>query len=237
MSSHDKIVYKITIIDTNGNDASSNLNVQPQSLFGSSRPKRDVVARPLNECPSFGFFDYTFVESKCGPDTDLRNYILRCRLSDSITHNLRDQCAPDELCVEGFSSHPNAVGGSNEMAYCVSRSAFTPLGQNGHVEEQGAIGTSSGGSIGQASSALELVLTNTASTSPLRASQLQIAAQSVKQIFNAKSYSTLDGGFSSCENCATLRLQPVPSRTQEFDIKIVLWPGTTGTLLFGLLSL
>ena len=67
--------------------------------------------------------------------------------------------------------------------------------------------------------------------SAVTADSIQISAQSVHEIFGATSYMTLEGGLTACVQCASVALQPVPARTQSFDIKIVLPPGVTAVLV------
>ncbi|MCJ1371982.1 hypothetical protein MMC20_003203 [Loxospora ochrophaea] len=54
------------------------------------------------------------------------------------------------------------------------------------------------------------------SISSVKAVSMQITAQSVKELFGAISYTTVDGGLSRCTGCSSLVQNPSPKMAQHF---------------------
>ena len=65
------------------------------------------------------------------------------------------------------------------------------------------------------------------SISSVKAVSMQITAQSVKELFGAISYTTVDGGLSRCTGCSSLVQNPSPKMAQHFVFDIVLASGIT----------
>ena len=64
------------------------------------------------------------------------------------------------------------------------------------------------------------------------AAKMTMQAQSVREIFGARSYTTLDGGLASCTNCERVGMYPVPKGTQHWLIDVVLPVGVTAARLY-----
>ena len=73
-------------------------------------------------------------------------------------------------------------------------------------------------------SEMQVLLTDSAGTSTVKASDLSMEAQMEKTVYNTHIWGTLPGGVMSCTNCARASLPRIPARTQRVHLNVGLPP-------------
>ena len=174
----------------------------------------------------------------------MQAYFVYCASHEGLVAPFYGECLETEICVEGRSSYdadydydPNY----HSTAYCQSTSNFVKIAQTelDKMEEVAALAASVGNQVQKhgVHALVAAILTTLDGKSALNATFLQIEAQSVKEIFGAKSYTTLPGGLSGCWKCASARVQPIPVGTNFIQLHIVLPVGGSGRLYLPYINL
>ncbi|MCJ1371780.1 hypothetical protein MMC20_002999 [Loxospora ochrophaea] len=217
------------------------------SEIGSNR-------RPIIQCNRY-YPD--FHDSWCEPWTgNPRAYAIRCinhiqyGLLESMT-TINGACNSNEYCLDVVR---NPYLEDESIAYCVSTDKFMktyreqgasikkrPHGPGPSQQQQQpqynevpgkgicTIPEEEETSIGP-NDVLAIQLAGNDPATILNANHLQLEAQSINELFNAISYTTLPGGVKACSDCSSISIQPVPAATLNIHISLILPVGATGTI-------
>ena len=136
------------------------------------------------------------------------------------------ECGGNEICIDGV--HPS--GQEFATAYCVyTDNILQVLKQNVHRYSHEFTRTWNI-PYGNRHLAVGAVLTGVDSKTPLNATSISLQAQSRKEIFDAVSYTTLDGGLAACTDCQSISMQSVPAGTSAFRVSVGLEEGVDAKL-------
>ena len=218
--------------------------LEKRTSFGAAYSSNRDQLRVIDQCPSDPYYDYYFAASECVPERSLQAYEVNCTQipptygQERTLRKISGECAEDEICYDNVIF----IGAqASDFAICMHEDlvsdsssdedpAQQPVEDIPDIdlglanEEEGVQGIEV---LLQAAEMVDSCLSSSegsCGTNGIRAESMQIAAQSVNEIFGARSYSTLDGGLSSCTSCSSLALRPIPSRTQYFRLTIDLPP-------------
>ncbi|MCJ1370602.1 hypothetical protein MMC20_001815 [Loxospora ochrophaea] len=213
--------------------------------------------RLINEC--WGYNEI-FMSSRCtgGTTGDDQTYVIDCWRRPPLTHQgghykRNWRCVDEEVCIDLPRS---ATGGL--MAACVSTNDWQETYELPSSSSSGSSRSSAqwvwlshdsassltprdfSSSIEECPATNEIPIPSDQAfvvrfmgvdeTMVLNATQLNLQAQSVHEIFGAMSYTTLEGGVSTCSNCSQASLYPVPAGAQAISASLVLPAGVTGKL-------
>ena len=183
----------------------------------------------------------TFLSSLCAYQIDRQTVHVFCRYSvvNFVTgvqryhyEQITRRCGNEQICVQRF--HGPLGPFATPVAGCSTRFTFRnilnrELGKNLHISEEFPIRSIRDV---RAYTAVALASSSAAESQLVAADNLTIAAQSVKSIFNAVSYQTLNGGLESCSSCSSIALQSTPTRTRSISVKGIFPAGIVSVDLY-----
>ncbi|MCJ1376161.1 hypothetical protein MMC20_007401 [Loxospora ochrophaea] len=200
----------------------------------STLQPRDLLAVPVVRCPLTHEFDSSF----CTALTE-RSYIVLCKFNEDII-TIHEECDADQFCVDGgyFAvNRPSATTPRTQLAFCCNKVEFDEL-QLSTQRFQSWTSDTSGTTLSDEERALAAVIIGNEPTSRVLAKSLQVEAQTSKEIFDAVSWTTLEGGLSGCTECMRAGIRPLPKGTERIKLNVELEPEFAGGKLYlGLLSL
>ena len=167
------------------------------------------MGRPINTCPYDGL---TFTYSTCFSE-QIRAYSIYCqdpRIDASISSDVRvflGECEPTEVCQHSESRW---------VAECVEASPEDQKPSQASPKRRrvqmnvDAIGSRPGGKV------KAMLVSPGDNTEGVNATHMQIAAQSVNEIFGATSFTTIT--MAACDECGSVMLDPLPKGTTAINL-------------------
>ncbi|MCJ1369560.1 hypothetical protein MMC20_000772 [Loxospora ochrophaea] len=216
------MTWTYNVADANGQDVSNQTSIYYYQHSTKSLAKR-VRPAPLMRC---GDSPQAFVASRCEREISPQNFAIRCEDARGVLYDWVGACNPDEICVQGKDVEPMFYDNSppTRVAYCVSTGNFIRLAQNwlDRQAEQAAGAVQQQLPAGGQGFAVEAVVTGIDPTKAVTATQMQFRAQSVKELFGARSYITLPGGYNECQQCSGAGLSEIPAEAGAYAIDVIL---------------
>ncbi|MCJ1372476.1 hypothetical protein MMC20_003701 [Loxospora ochrophaea] len=149
-----------------------------------------------------------------------------------------EECSPAELCADAerwdglphflYTGRTTPPDPDPNIAWCVNWDTYSAAIEriyDGYLPQSWEVEQLSFGAI----QVVGLMLTSVDSTLLIDATSLQVQAQSVHELFGAKTYNTLSKGLSGCMNCATTAIR-TPRGTQRLQIRVAPKTGVEGRL-------
>ena len=198
--------------------------------------------QPTQDCQDPSYF---FTESACDYEPESSqfayntiSYTVKCKNSAGEEKIVKGECTDYRMCVQGYgvntdnsalSDFPAAIC-SDEVLYYTNFSQPYYGDADFDDDEGNSIKSFHYPTRWRPSSSLSAVATgpNDNDVTLMYAQHLEISADSVKELFGAKSYNTL--GLKGCNSCAATGIHPVPAKTMIFGLQAVFAPGARGKI-------
>ncbi|MCJ1371404.1 hypothetical protein MMC20_002619 [Loxospora ochrophaea] len=221
--------FDLTPPSTNGEESTDHISNETFAL--SKRAMYAVMSCP----PSQQVAANQFIQSLCEPRVSPQALVVFCRdllqpqtLEFGRLCTGNKICVPDEhpvwhvpiaTCVDPEDLDTDDLDSSDFDVPSKDSSQSTvnqPSPVRPFLKSFGVPGSGRG---------VTFLLTGPKPSTRATATNMQISAQSKRELFGAVSYTTLDDGLDACNDCATIGLHPIPAQAARIEFSILLPPG------------
>ena len=190
--------------------------------------RRFHVGRPIVDCPEP---QERFSQSRCVRPT-AQAYAIRCYDLDhpNEMHTTDGRCLPNEICVETWSVDTTISWVGVSTAWCVLEFKMTQI-RNREIGKPFRIEERYYPTPWARRMATKVLVTDETGTMTVKTMSLSIAAQSVRRLFDAVSYTTLESGLNACAYCSNVGLDPLPA-ADSILVKVSLPAGVASVNIY-----